>query len=372
MVTRRSTSNPSTLLRMSDARTRKVVGIEVAILVVFFTYTSILYRLSSIWDRPSLPLETRSTSYSSLDNEYADLTKNLAVDVWFGLALVPTFDAIAIVGTCNRTIISRWHYFVSIRMMVLAYLVSGIVILSGKPGTSTFIYENPVTVFVFALALYAAVGACLDYFRAPRPKQSMNLRTWTMSEYVRAMGSSNGTWSAAAAATAVTCGLAPALTITLPVEWLGVIPLLSIAFEAIILRKTRFRRTNQYTVLSAPFFQGGICVHWGLKQVISSPTLTLPAWTFLLSLVVSRLILDLHLWTVVRGCPEFQWARANAVISTRRLVQGVLILLAFELIQVPVVKWIKPGSVLVIYLAGIIAGTLPGAYTIAFGREKMK
>jgi hypothetical protein len=90
---------------------------------------------------------------------------------------------------------------------------------------------------------------------------------------------------------------------------------------------------------------------------------------FLLLLVASRLILDLHLRTIFRNCPEFQWARANAVLPTSKLVQGVIILLFFEMMQALVVKWVKPVSVLVIYLAGILAGTLPGAYTVAFGRD---
>ncbi|CEL09814.1 hypothetical protein ASPCAL12943 [Aspergillus calidoustus] len=371
MVSSRTTCNtPILLFRISDARTRKVVGIEVVILVAFFMYTAILYRLSTIWDRQSLPSETKSTSNNSPKDEHADFTKEIAVDVWFGLTLMPTFDAIAIVGTCNLAIINRWHYFVSIRTMVLAYLASIIVILSSKPGTTNFIYEHPGSVFMLTLAVYAGMGACLDYFRAPPPRTSMNPRAWTMSEYVGAIGRSDGTWSEAIIVTAVTCGLAPALTISLPVECWGIIPLVSTAFEAIIFRKTRFRRTCQYTVLSAPFFQGGVCVHWGLKQIIGSPRLFSPPWMFLLLLVASRLILDLHLQTLFRNCPEFQWARARAVLPTTQLVPVVLILLFLEMMHLSVVKWVKPVSVLGIYLAGIVAGTLPGAYTLAFGREK--
>jgi hypothetical protein len=226
-----TSSTSPIFFRIGDARTQKVVGIEVVILVAFFMYTAILSRLSTIWDDQPLPSETNSTSNNSPKDEHPDFTKDIAVDVWFGLALIPTFDAIAIVGTCNLAIINRWHYFVSIRIMVLAYLASIIVILSGKPGTSNFIYEHPGSVFTLTLAVYAGIGACLDYFRSPPLKTSMNLRAWTVSEYVGAIGRVDGTWSEAIIATAVTCGLAPALTITLPVEWWGIIPLVSTAFE---------------------------------------------------------------------------------------------------------------------------------------------
>jgi hypothetical protein len=232
MISPSTTSSPSnTFLRIRDPKSRKVMGIEVAILAVFLLYTAILYRLSSIWDRHSPPPDTKPTSTSTTDFNHADSSKVIAVDVWFGLALIPTFDAIAIVGTCNLTIINRWHYFVSIRMMVLAYLASAIVILSDKPGTSNYIRAHPIVVFVFAMAIYGAIGACLDYFRAPPPKTSMNLREWTISKYVRALGRSNGTWGTAVRATAVTCGLAPLLTITLPTGWWGMIPLISTGFE---------------------------------------------------------------------------------------------------------------------------------------------
>jgi hypothetical protein len=207
------------------------MGIEVAILAVFLIYTAILYRLSSIWDCPSLPSETKTNSNNSLKDGYAGSSKDIAVDVWFGLALVPTSDAIAIVGTWNLAIINRWHYFVSIRMMVLAYLASAIVILTGKPATKDYIHEHPLVVSVSAMAVYGAIGACLDYFRAPPPKTSMNLREWTMSKYVRALRRSNGAWRTAMITTAITCGLAPTLTISLPTKWWGIIPLCSTTFE---------------------------------------------------------------------------------------------------------------------------------------------
>jgi hypothetical protein len=381
---------PDLLFTIKEPRTRKFLAIETGVLATFLIYTSILLRLSSIWSRRNSISENNPISSTSgistlgtvprlhgpgRIREYADFTRQVAVDVWFGLVLIPAFDATTILATCNRTIISRWHYFIGIRMMVLAYFASFTIILSGKPRTGTYISDHPILVFVLVLVIYVALGACLDRCRALPPKRSMNLRKWKISEYIQLLGRSNGTWKAAFITATLTCGLTPVLTLRARAEWSSFIPVFTIAFEvkipvflfrykhrghsaltmingfqAIILRTRLFRRTFQYTLCAAPFFHGSLCVHWGLRQMVASPEVTLSPWIFLHLLVGSRLVLDLHLGTVFRDCAEFHWARNNAVISTRRLVQVAGILLVLEHMQVPVVRWVKPATVLIAYL----------------------
>ncbi|KAL2784461.1 hypothetical protein BJX66DRAFT_344025 [Aspergillus keveii] len=239
--------------------------------------------------------------------------------------------------------------------MVLAYFASFTIILSGKPRIGTYVSEHPILVFALVLVIYVAIGACLDRCRALPPKRSMNLRKWKISDYVQFLGRSNGTWRAGAITTAMTCGLTPVLTLHAHAEWSSLIPVFTIAFE--------------YSLCAAPFFHGGLCVHWGLRQMVASPEVTLSPWIFLHLLVGSRLVLDVHLRTVFRDCAEFHWARNNAVISTTRLVQVASILLILEHMQVPVVRWVKPVTVLVLYLASLVAATMPCAYIITFGRD---
>ncbi|KAL2829110.1 hypothetical protein BJY01DRAFT_255124 [Aspergillus pseudoustus] len=376
-------NRPAPLFFIQDIRTRKLLAIEVAALVVFLIYTTILFKLPSLWSHRTISSEQNQTSSSSnfmldiipsrehrrLKNEDASLTRHIAVDVWFGLVLLPTFDATAILTTFNPAIIARWHYFVSIRMMLLAYLASYTVILSGKPRTSAYIHEYPALVFVLGLAIYVALGACLDLCRAPPPRKRqgmMNLHKWTVSEYINFLGRPNGIWCTAVVSTVLTCGLAPLLA--LPVEWSSIIPVIAVAFEIVILRTPRFRRTWQYTLISAPFFHGGVCIHWGLRQLSTSPELVLPPWIFLLLLVASRVVEDVHLRTLFRDCAEFRWSRRNALLPTRRLVQVAVVVLVLEFLQVPVLRWVKPVAVLVIYLASIVVVTLPVAYNAVFGR----
>ncbi|KAL2829089.1 hypothetical protein BJY01DRAFT_255143 [Aspergillus pseudoustus] len=298
-----------------------------------------------------------SREHHRLKNKDASLTRHIAINVWFGLVLLPTFDATAILTTFNPAIIARWHYFVSIRMMLLAYLASYTVILSGKPRTSAYIHKYPALVFVLGLAIYIALGACLDLCRAPPPRKRqgmMNLQKWTVSEYINFLGRPNGIWGTAVVSTVLTCGLAPLLAIILPVEWSSIIPVIAVAFE--------------YTLISAPFFHGSVCIHWGLRQLSTSPELVLPPWIFLLLLVASRVVEDVHLRTLFRDCAEFRWSRRNALLPTRRLVQVAVVVLVLEFLQVPVLRWVKPVAVLVIYLASIVVVTLPVAYNAVFGR----
>jgi hypothetical protein len=100
---------------------------------------------------------------------------------------------------------------------------------------------------------------------------------------------------------------------------------------------------------------------------MSSPLLILPPRIFLCLLLSSRLILDVHLYTLFRNCPEFHWARRNAVVSTRTLVRAIGALLVLEEMQVvAVVRWIKPVTVVMLYSTSIVGVAMPAAYNVAF------
>jgi hypothetical protein len=100
---------------------------------------------------------------------------------------------------------------------------------------------------------------------------------------------------------------------------------------------------------------------------MSSPLLVLPPRIFLCLLLSSRLILDAHLHTIFRDCPEFHWARRNAVISTRTLVRVIGALLVLEEMQVvSAMRWIKPVTVVMLYSTSIVGDAMPAAYNVAF------
>ncbi|KAL3459321.1 hypothetical protein BJX64DRAFT_291299 [Aspergillus heterothallicus] len=159
---------------------------------------------------------------------------------------MPALDAITVIASCNRLLVDHWHYFIS------------------------------------------------------------SDHKWSLSEYAKALGRSNGTWKAAIASTVVMCGLGTALAVVIPSDWSTIIPVIITAFEqAVFLRLHKFGGTSQYTVCATPFFQFMVCVYWGLYQVMATPFLVLPPWMSPPPLVTSRLVLDAHLHTVFQDCPGF-------------------------------------------------------------------
>ena len=111
-------------------------------------------------------------------------------------------------------------------------------------------------------------------------------------------------------------------------------------------------------------------MHWGLKQVTSAPRLSIAPWVFFVLFICGRLFLDLHMHTVFRRYPEFQWARQHAVMSTSTMVQLCIGLLLLEGLHVPVTRWIKPIIVVGFYFLGAVGVSTPAVYLIAFGKLK--
>jgi hypothetical protein len=111
-------------------------------------------------------------------------------------------------------------------------------------------------------------------------------------------------------------------------------------------------------------------VHWGLKQVTSAPRLSIAPWAFVVLLICGRLFLDLHMRTIFRRYPEFQWAREHAVMSTSTIVQLCIGILLLEELHVPVTRWIKPIAVVGFYSLGAMGVSAPAVYLITFGKLK--
>ncbi len=81
------------------------------------------------------------------------------------LALPAALDAIATVGTFNRSIIDNWHYFISVRMMALASIISFLVLLSSNEVAVPYMLRYPAVVLFSALAMYILLGylGCCAY-----------------------------------------------------------------------------------------------------------------------------------------------------------------------------------------------------------------
>jgi hypothetical protein len=130
------------------------------------------------------------------------------------------------------------------------------------------------------------------------------------------------------------------------------------------------KQTPRYIWFATPVVQASTCTDWGLRQAVAAPSLVMPPWAFLAIMLAGRLMLDLHLHTLLRHRPDFQWARNEILFPTYSLVVLFAAMLLFEYLGVPVVTYIKPIAVVVLHAFGVLVFLLPASYAIAFNKIK--
>lgn len=117
--------------------------------------------------------------------------------------------------------------------------------------------------------------------------------------------------------------------------------------------------------LCALLYSLPLCVHWGVMPLVKNPRLSITPSCFLGLVLMSRVLLDAHLLTVLRSRSELKWARKNVLISTPRLLAMCIIMLFLENCGVRVITYIKPISVLGFFGLGITGYMGAAAYDIA-------
>lgn len=106
-------------------------------------------------------------------------------------------------------------------------------------------------------------------------------------------------------------------------------------------------------------------MHWGVTPLLADLRLSISPSIFLALLLLSRFLLDAHLWTTLRARSDLQWARKNAVMSTPSLL-GICILMALlECMGVKIITYIKPVAVLLFFGLGSAGFLAIAAYDIA-------
>lgn len=155
--------------------------------------------------------------------------KDLSADVWFSLGFGATLDAFVVVATFNRILIKRFHYAVSLRMMILASTISfGVFIWKSETVTSLLhIFASCVLLFF----LYLLSGLVLDGFDSPLSTIGACYQRWTFQQCSENLSLFDVPWMRAFILTMVTGGTGFLLTIFTPPSWSTLIPVVHIAFE---------------------------------------------------------------------------------------------------------------------------------------------
>ncbi|OQE65462.1 hypothetical protein PENNAL_c0206G07101 [Penicillium nalgiovense] len=276
---------------------------------------------ASFISEPKLGSISRATISKHFDRERkARVERSLqqiSIDVWFGLGFTVVMDAFAVVLTFNRALVRKFHNAVSQRLIFLASIILWI-FSSWSAGNPGFSSSHPVLSLAGGLILHWLLGSTLDKLeKRTISSPSATARRGTFAQYSKDLGLFEISWVHAVFLTAMVGGLV-ADSIT---EW------------------CKEDTSLYFSVLSSILCR---CL-----------------------VLMSRVLLDAHLLTVLRSRSELKWARKNVLISTPRLLAMCIIMLFLENCGVRVITYIKPISVLGFFGLGITGYMGAAAYDIA-------
>ncbi|KAK5998227.1 hypothetical protein PT974_00600 [Cladobotryum mycophilum] len=334
--------------------------------------TSIISSLTKTFLHHSL------SSDNATNNVFAGLKGSaalLSMDVWFAVALMANIDALIVVMNFNRRLITRFHYAVTLRMMMLASIFSFGVLLWNLEGAN-FVSKHPVTSAVMALGGYLLFGRTLDRFETPIPTTTSHdgsvsgFARGSLQQYGEVLSLYDLPWPRVVFSSVVMVG-AGFLTLTVPPPWSILAPIFLIFFEFVVFAAFKIGRTPRYVILSFPFLQGVFCIHWGLIPVRSTAMeLSMPPWIFLVLCMAGRWLFDLHMWTVLRSRRELQWARRQILPSTRKIMYICAAAFLLEMMGIKVITYVKPITLYLAFLISSAAYPAPISYAIAFVKTK--
>lgn len=164
---------------------------------------------------------------------YGDSKDNSAlvyVDVWFALAIMAAFDAFAIVLNFNRSLIHQFHYYVSLRMTTLAFVVASAVrLLSPSP-------DRPLNIpFVAAVllgcaAVYAVIFLITERLHRLLPVRGLGMASGSLDEFSDHISSFDIPWPRALLYAAINGGVGFALTTLVPSKFAMLNPIVHITW----------------------------------------------------------------------------------------------------------------------------------------------
>ncbi|CAF3446820.1 unnamed protein product [Fusarium graminearum] len=375
---------------IKDKKTHRFILVQLLVILSFTSYTATLLHLPRMKEKLVLPHPcVEITTPSALITQGNDtfsfpsvLTTSetqrhgysaalLCGDVWLALSLMAGTDAFWVVATFNHTLMKNWHYFVSLRMMALASIISFCLYIPSSWGTKNSRLQDYSLALCLSSLTYFLFNYALSRVHRRPPSTLINAHFGTLQQYSDKMSRFSFGWSRALQVSAIICSFPIVLTAIMPSGWVTVIPLLTIPFESILLASRKLGRSPEF-ILSGGVFIHAVCfTHWGLSQVASSPRLVLSPSVFLALVVAGRLILDLHLQSSSLRYPEFLWVRKEVLISTESLLAICAVSLTSEKFGLPVVTYCKLFIIPVFYSVSLLGVATPAAYSIVTKKIKL-
>lgn len=340
-------------------------------LVVFLAWLVLFSRCAKVWE-PSTNFENAFSTVPAAEMDDSNNspvgTSLLYVDVWFALALMAAVDAFAVVINFNRSLIHQFHYFISLRMTSLAFIISAaVLLLHGKHNSRA---QHPATVFFLCYVFYMVSNFVFDRLHRLLPVRGIGASRESFEKYCEKMCQFDLPWGRALLFATTNGAVGLFLTTLVPAKWSMLNPVVHITWEVTFLGLMATKQTPRYIWFATPVVQASTCTDWGLRQIVAAPRLVMAPWAFLTLTLAGRLMLDIHLHTMFRNRPDFHWARKEVLFSTRSLLAFCVGILLLEHLGVPVVTFIKPIAVVFLHVFGVLVFLLPASYAIAFGKIK--
>jgi hypothetical protein len=104
-----------------------------------------------------------------------------------------------------------------------------------------------------------------------------------------------------------------------------------------------------------------------VTPIWSSPHLSIKPSHFIILLILGRILLDVHLKTILKSRCDFGWARTEVLFSTRMLLTVCAGLYALESVGLKIITYIKPIAVLVFFLVANGGFLWVACYHVAIG-----
>jgi hypothetical protein len=215
---------------------------------IFFAWLVLFTRCAGIWglgvalSAPfnTLPthIENTSTAAGPVDMTSSANKKSTGsaglfyVDVWFALALMAAVDAFAIVINFNRSLIHQFHYFISLRMMSLAFVISvAVLLLSGNEHNNAQKSQHPAAVIFLCCVLYMVSIFATEKLHKLLPVRGTSATRGSLQEFSQQMCLFDLPWRRALLFAATNGVVGLVLTTLVPTEWSMLNPVVHITWE---------------------------------------------------------------------------------------------------------------------------------------------
>lgn len=217
-----------------DARLVKFWSLLIAGLAVFFAWLVLFSRCANVWESAAnhgsvFTIDSSSGSENSTSHSNA-ASYLIYVDIWFALALMAAIDAFAIVLNFNRSLIHQFHYFVSLRMTALAFIIStALLLLYGNEDNRAV--QHPAVVISLCCAAYMLSILIFQQLHKLIPVRGISATNGSLQKFTDQMCLFDLPWRRTVLFAAINGAVGLALTTLVPAKWSMLNPVLHITWE---------------------------------------------------------------------------------------------------------------------------------------------